>query len=84
MGVDEDDAHIYAEGIRRGGTLVSLTTNDEWAERAETIMNRYHWSILIRARRCGAKVVGQISTTLRRPTTPSRSRRERRYRLPRL
>ncbi len=42
MGVDEDDAHIYAEGIRRGGTLVSLTTNDEWAERAETIMNRYH------------------------------------------
>ncbi len=42
MGVDEDDAHVYAEGIRRGGTLVSLTTNDEWAERAETIMNRYH------------------------------------------
>ncbi|MBN8634697.1 MAG: hypothetical protein J0M07_05190 [Anaerolineae bacterium] len=42
MGVDEDDAHIYAEGIRRGGTLVSLTTNEEWAERAESIMNRYH------------------------------------------
>jgi uncharacterized membrane protein len=42
MGVDEDDAHIYAEGVRRGGTLISLTTNEEWAERAETIMNRYH------------------------------------------
>ncbi len=41
MGVDEDDAHIYAEGIRRGSTLISLTTNDEWAERAEDIMNRY-------------------------------------------
>lgn len=41
MGVDEDDANRYAEGVRRGGTLISLTTNDEWAERAETIMNRY-------------------------------------------
>lgn len=42
MGVDEDDAHIYAEGVRRGGTLVSLTTDEEWAERAEQIMNRYN------------------------------------------
>lgn len=41
MGVDEEDAYIYAEGVRRGGTLISLTTNEEWAERAETIMNRY-------------------------------------------
>jgi len=42
MGVDEDDAHAYAEGVRRGSTLVSLTTNEEWAERAEEIMNRYN------------------------------------------
>ena len=42
MGVDEDDANIYAEGVRRGGTLVSLTTQDEWAERAQDIMNRHN------------------------------------------
>jgi len=42
MGVDEDDAGIYAEGVRRGGTLITITTNDEWAERAEQIMNRYN------------------------------------------
>jgi hypothetical protein len=41
MGIDEDDASIYAEGVRRGSTLVSITTHDEWVERAEDIMNRY-------------------------------------------
>lgn len=28
-GVDERDAHVYAEGIRRGGTLVSARVTDE-------------------------------------------------------
>jgi hypothetical protein len=41
MGIDEEDAGIYAEGVRRGSTLVSITTHDEWVERAEDIMNRY-------------------------------------------
>lgn len=38
-GVAEDEAPYYAEGIRRGGTLVSLQTSDTL--RAEDIMNRY-------------------------------------------
>lgn len=38
-GVPEDEAPYYAEGIRRGGTLVSLDTADTL--RANDIMNRY-------------------------------------------
>lgn len=37
-GVPEDEAPYYAEGIRRGGTLISLETADTL--RAEDIMNR--------------------------------------------
>lgn len=28
-GVDEDEAHAYAEGVRRGGTLVSVRVDDD-------------------------------------------------------
>jgi hypothetical protein len=38
-GVPEDEAPYYAEGIRRGGTLVSVETSDTL--HAEDIMNRY-------------------------------------------
>jgi hypothetical protein len=38
-GVPEDEAPYYAEGIRRGGTLVSVETSNTL--RAEDIMNRY-------------------------------------------
>lgn len=38
-GVPEDKAPYYAEGIRRGGTLISVQTYD--ALRAENIMNRH-------------------------------------------
>ena len=38
-GVPEDETPYYAEGIRRGGTLVSIQTSDTL--RAEDIMNRH-------------------------------------------
>lgn len=41
MGVPEEEAHHYAEGVRRGGTLVTLTADDAAAERAVEIMNRH-------------------------------------------
>lgn len=46
-GVPEDEAPYYAEGIRRGGTLVSVQTSDTL--RAQDIMNR-HGSINIHER----------------------------------
>jgi len=42
MGVPEETAHLYAEGIRRGGTLVTLQTADEKAPVAVDVMNRYN------------------------------------------
>jgi hypothetical protein len=39
-GVDEDDAHAYAEGVRRGGTLVTARVNEVDRMRFEAIMDR--------------------------------------------
>jgi hypothetical protein len=41
-GVPEDEAHFYAEGLRRGGTLLTVyAENDELAARAVDIMKRH-------------------------------------------
>ena len=39
-GVDKDEAHVYAEAIRRGGALVSVKTDDKWIGAAREILNR--------------------------------------------
>ena len=39
-GVDERDAHVYAESVRRGGSVVSLRTAEARAPEAEAIMDR--------------------------------------------
>jgi hypothetical protein len=42
MGVPEETAGYYAEGIRRGGTLVTVRTEDNMAESARDIMNHHN------------------------------------------
>ena len=37
-GVPEDEAHVYAEGIRRGGTLVSVRADDARADTAAAVL----------------------------------------------
>ena len=39
-GVPERDAHVYAEGVRRGGTLVSARVDDARAADAQAILER--------------------------------------------
>lgn len=39
-GVSERDAHVYAEGVRRGGTLVTARVDDQLAAQAQTILGR--------------------------------------------
>ncbi len=49
-GVDEADANVYAEGVRRGGTLVTVRAADATqAANAETIMAR-HQPVSLRER----------------------------------
>ena len=38
-GHDDDEAHVYAEGVRRGGTLVSVRADDSERARIEAILN---------------------------------------------
>jgi hypothetical protein len=41
-GVPDTDAHIFAEGIRRGGTVVAVKADDEMeAEQAALLMSRH-------------------------------------------
>jgi hypothetical protein len=42
-GIPEADAHVYAEGVRRGGTLVSAKVDDAVAVNAETILKHSNW-----------------------------------------
>jgi hypothetical protein len=37
-GVDEDDANVYAEGVRRGGTLVAVRVDDSQAAEVEQLL----------------------------------------------
>jgi uncharacterized membrane protein len=39
-GVNEEDAHLYAEGVRRGGTIVIARVPDAERARAEAILDR--------------------------------------------
>ncbi len=42
LGVPEEEAHVYAEGVRRGGTLVAVKSSDEDADKAADIMSRHN------------------------------------------
>ncbi len=42
LGVPEEQAQIYAESIKRGGTLVSVRTDSNRAQEAVSIMNRFN------------------------------------------
>lgn len=40
-GVDEADAHVYAEGVRRGGTLVTARVPEDQRSMVEAVMDRF-------------------------------------------
>lgn len=42
VGVPEEHAQHYAEGVRRGGTLVTVSAPDVLAQRVSDVMTRYH------------------------------------------
>src|SRR5919198_132267 len=42
LGVPHDEAHSYAEGVRRGGALVVVESSDDRAKRGMEILRRLH------------------------------------------
>jgi hypothetical protein len=49
-GVSEKDAHVYAEGVRRGGSIVTVRVAESEVEMARTILQR-HRSVDVVTRR---------------------------------
>jgi hypothetical protein len=48
-GVSEDEAHVYAEGVRRGGTLVTARVPDADRMACEAILDRNAVDVPVRA-----------------------------------
>jgi hypothetical protein len=59
-GVPEEDAHVYAEGVRRGGTLVTARVSDDLASDAEEILGEAN-SVNLEERRTSYKEGGWSS-----------------------
>lgn len=53
-GVPEEEAHVYSEGVRRGGTLLTVTADDTVADRVYDVMQQ-----------AGAVDIRERSTTYR-------------------
>lgn len=41
-GVPEEEAHVYSEGVKRGGTLLSVRAPEDRAREVETVLDRYN------------------------------------------
>ena len=48
-GISKEDAHVYAEGVRRGGTLVSARVPDADRARLDAILNKSAVNLLERS-----------------------------------
>ena len=74
-GVSEEDAHVYAEGVRRGGTLVTVRVDDPVREDTERANLRDARGVDIEARRNeyaqeGWSRFDEERTDLYNPTVP--------------
>lgn len=59
-GVPEEDAHVYAEGVRRGGTLVTAKVSDDLVNEAEEVLGEAN-SVNLEERRTSYKEGGWSS-----------------------
>ncbi len=41
-GVSEDESHVYAENVKRGGSIVSVSADSSHVDRVETIMDGFN------------------------------------------
>lgn len=68
-GVPKDEAHVYAETVRRGGTLVSVRTTDANRATATAILDRYR-PVDLAARRTAYETFGWTSFDPKAPPYP--------------
>ena len=65
-GIPREHAEVYAEGVRRGGVVVSVRAPDDLAMRVENILDR-HGSVDVEARRRDYAASGWTSHDLNAP-----------------
>jgi len=68
-GVSERDAHVYAEGVRRGGTLVTARVADDKVELARTALQRSR-AVDLERRRADYETSGWTSFDPAAPVPP--------------
>jgi ABC-type Fe3+-siderophore transport system, permease component len=74
MGVPKEEADVYAEGIRRGGTMVTVQTpSDADADRAVNIMNRHNVVDIESGQRLTGARASRHTTQTQCPLPPKRS-----------
>jgi hypothetical protein len=78
-GVSEEEAHVYAEGVRRGGTLVTAKVPDTDRQRCEAILDRSAVDIRERAKLYEEGGWSRFDPNAS-PYTPEQVRREREMR----
>ena len=57
-GVDEEDAHVYAEGVRRGGAVLSARVEESEAARLEAVLAGNGGQVDVAARRAEYQAEG--------------------------
>jgi len=72
LGVPPDEAHAYAEGVRRGGALVVVESSDDRAERGMEILQRLH-PVNIHERTAQWRQEGWTGSDATAMTSPPRS-----------
>lgn len=81
-GVPEAEAHVYAEGVRRGGSLVTARVNDAQEAEATAILRRGAWVDPVQRRRVyEAEGWSAFDANLPPYTTEQINRERERYRL---
>ncbi|HEV8378091.1 MAG TPA: hypothetical protein VGP99_04525, partial [Tepidisphaeraceae bacterium] len=93
VGVSEEDARLYEEGVRRGGTLLILHARDNAsAQRAASIMNQNgaadikkrgaEWKFAAQTRPSSTPGAGMATSSPQQPGEERRGRREGETRIP--
>ena len=72
-GVNPEHAEIYAEGVRRGGSIVTARVDDTLAPRAESLLSDRGAIILLPAVRPIADQVGSLPTRMHHLSQSRRS-----------
>lgn len=76
-GVPEEEAHVYAEGVRRGGSLVTAKVDDALINEAQSILQRFK-SVDLNERGSAYRESGWSQFDVNAPTyTPEEVARER-------